>query len=62
MAHQRSNNGTTQNPLMDRRAAVKADAAVGAAARRLDEILAMIRGFENVNDVSQLTRMLVPAR
>ena len=31
-------------------------------ARRLEEILAMIRGLENVNDVSQLTRMLVPRR
>ena len=31
-------------------------------ARRLDEILAMIRNFENVDDVSQLTRLLVPGR
>ena len=31
-------------------------------ARRLEEILAMIRELENVNDVSQLTRMLVPRR
>ena len=30
--------------------------------RRLDEILAMIRGLENVDDVSKLTRMLVPRR
>jgi hypothetical protein len=30
------------------------------AAQRLDEILATIRGFDSVNDVSQLTRMLVP--
>jgi 2-methylcitrate dehydratase PrpD len=29
-------------------------------ARRLDEILATIRGLENVSDVSQLTRMLMP--
>jgi hypothetical protein len=29
-------------------------------ARRLDEILATIRGLENVSDVSQLTRMLLP--
>ena len=31
-------------------------------AQRLDEILATLRGLENVNDVSQLTRMLVPRR
>jgi 2-methylcitrate dehydratase PrpD len=29
-------------------------------ARRLDEILATIRGLENVSDVSQLTRLLLP--
>jgi 2-methylcitrate dehydratase PrpD len=31
-------------------------------ARRLEEILAMIRGLENVSDVSQLARMLAPRR
>ncbi|HVY64738.1 MAG TPA: MmgE/PrpD family protein [Gammaproteobacteria bacterium] len=31
-------------------------------ARRLDEILATIRGLENVSDVSRLTRLLVPGR
>jgi 2-methylcitrate dehydratase PrpD len=34
----------------------------GLAPQRLDEILATIRGFENVDDVSKLTRMLVPQR
>jgi 2-methylcitrate dehydratase PrpD len=31
-------------------------------ARRREEILATIRGLENVSDVSQLTRMLAPRR
>jgi 2-methylcitrate dehydratase PrpD len=31
-------------------------------ARRLEEILATIRGLENVSDVAQLTRMLAPPR
>ncbi len=31
-------------------------------AERLEEILATIRGIENVNDVSKVTRLLVPQR
>ncbi len=32
------------------------------AARRIDDILAVIHGFERVKNVSELTRLLVPGR
>ena len=38
------------------------DAAVGARPRRIDEILAVVRGLERAKHVSELTRLLGPAR